>query len=255
MERNYVIINNVNSTTINGLYIKDLPPITKPLMRNTKEEIDGRDGDIITRLGYSAYDKEMTIGLAGDYDINEVISFFNPEPSSLNTVIPPYVMFVFSNEPNKQYWGQILDQIDYNALLKFKTATVKIHCQPFKYSATSDRVNASSSSITFTNDGNIYSKPIITLTGYGVVDVTLNGTQYFSVDLGGSSGDVNIVTLYTAWSEATTRPFSDSTIEYANRQITGDYNSFKVPVGENTLECSGTGVVGIITIQLRSRWI
>lgn len=253
--RNYVNINNVNSLTINGLYIKDLPPITKPLMRYNKEEIDGRDGDLITRLGYSSYDKEFTIGLAGDYDIDEVISFFNPEPTSLNSVIPPYVMFIFSNEPDKQYWGQILEQIDYNALLKFKTATVKVHCQPFKYSAYNDIVNASSNTITFNNDGNIYSKPIITLTGYGEVDLTLNGTQYFSIDLGGTSSDIKVLTLYTAQSEATIKDFQGQTTEYANRQVTGDYNSFKVPVGQNTLTCTGTGVVGIISIRLRNRWI
>ena len=77
--RNYVIINGVNSLTINGLAIKELPPISKPLMRATLETIDGRDGDITTYLGYSAYDKEMEIGLFGNYDINNIIAFFNQE--------------------------------------------------------------------------------------------------------------------------------------------------------------------------------
>ena len=72
--RNYVIINGVNSLTINGLAIKELPPISKPLMRATLETIDGRDGDITTYLGYSAYDKEMEIGLFGNYDINNIIA-------------------------------------------------------------------------------------------------------------------------------------------------------------------------------------
>ena len=98
---NYVIINGVNSNTKTGLMINELPPITKPSMRTDTEEIDGRDGDIITKLGYSAYDKEITIGLAGDYDINEVISFFNPEPieNPLNfgINIPTYINVTFSN--------------------------------------------------------------------------------------------------------------------------------------------------------------
>ena len=123
----YVILNGVKSTTIKGLMIQSLPPISKPLMRTNVEEIDGRDGDIVTKLGYSAYDKQMSIGIFGDYDVDEVIQFFDSE----GTVI-------FSNEPDKYYNYQIIQQIDFEKLLRFKTATVTFHVQPFKYSAVDD---------------------------------------------------------------------------------------------------------------------
>ena len=118
-----------SSTLIKGLLIQTLPPISKPLVRTTREEIDGRDGDIITKLGYSAYDKQMQIGLFGDYDIDEVIEYFNTE----GTVI-------FSNEPDKFYYYQIIEQIDFEKLIRFKTATVTFHVQPFKYSAVDDAI-------------------------------------------------------------------------------------------------------------------
>ena len=121
--KNYVIINGTNSNTINGLGINELPPITKPQLRVLTEEIDGRDGDITTPLGYSAYDKTFTIGLFGEgYDINDVISFFNASGT-----------IVFSNEPDKYYNFKTISQIDYESLLKFKSASITIHCQPFKY--------------------------------------------------------------------------------------------------------------------------
>lgn len=124
--KNYVIINGVNSNTITGLMINELPPITKPQMRAIQEEIDGRDGDITTNLGYSAYDKTITIGLFGTgYDINNIISFFNGEGT-----------IVFSNEDDKYYNFKILNQIDYVALQKFKSASITFHCQPFKYPLT-----------------------------------------------------------------------------------------------------------------------
>ena len=41
--RNYVILNGVNSNTKLGLAIRELPPITKPLMRTIREEIDGKN--------------------------------------------------------------------------------------------------------------------------------------------------------------------------------------------------------------------
>ena len=48
---NYISLNGYKSTLIKGLLISELPPITKPLQRNKVEEIDGRDGDIVTKLG------------------------------------------------------------------------------------------------------------------------------------------------------------------------------------------------------------
>ena len=121
---NYVILNTVKSTTIKGLLIQSLPPISKPKVRTKTDEIDGRDGDIVTKLGYSAYDKQMTIGLFGDFDIDEVIEYFASE----GTVI-------FSNEPDKYYYYEIIQQIDFQRLIRFRTATVTFHVQPFKYSA------------------------------------------------------------------------------------------------------------------------
>ncbi|MEE3324184.1 MAG: hypothetical protein VZR33_02530 [Methanosphaera sp.] len=119
----YVKINGVSSETIQGLKISELPSISKPLCRSTREEIDGRDGDIITKLGYSAYDKTLKIGLWGNYDINQVIAFFNQEGK-----------ITFSNEPDKYYIFTILNRADFiNQLEAFRTASITIHCQPFKY--------------------------------------------------------------------------------------------------------------------------
>lgn len=133
---NYIILNGVNSNTISGLIIQSLPPITKPLMRTEVEEIDGRDGDIITKLGYSAYDKEMTVGLYGDFDIDEVIAYFDSEGTA-----------TFSNEPDKLYYYQINEQIDFERLVRYRTATVTLHCQPFKYDANEVEIMGSGNSI------------------------------------------------------------------------------------------------------------
>lgn len=117
----YIILNGVSSKTINGLLIQNLPPITKPEMRTSIEEIDGRDGDIITDLGYSAYDKSFEIGITDQSIVNQVIGFLNSE----GTV-------TFSNEPTMVYQYKIVKQIDFERLLRFKTASVTMHVQPFK---------------------------------------------------------------------------------------------------------------------------
>lgn len=120
----YIELNGEKSTNVKGLIIQSLPTITKPKMRTSNATIDGRDGDIVTKLGYAAYDKEVSIGLHGDFDIDDAIAFLDSEGE-----------VVFSNESDKYYRYQILDQIDFKRLVRFRTAKVKLHVQPFKYDA------------------------------------------------------------------------------------------------------------------------
>lgn len=366
--RNSIILNGQSSDEITGLLIQELPPISKPAIRTEVEIIDGRDGDISTKLGYSAYDKELSIGLYGDFDINEIIAFFNSE----GTV-------TFSNEEDKYYYYQIFQQIDFERLVRFRTATVKLHVQPFKFSteetprtfnvnpnllnipnftkttngvtltvangnitvtgtpsaatefyvptgglnlpagsytlsalASGTRVAAASirligsvpsdadtfggtykglidgtevsqtatlsaaktfnylwfyittggalnfsmtasvesstpnQSITISNEGNIFSRPQITLTGTGTINLSLNGDQLFVVNLGETE---NSITIDTTALEAT----YEATGLLANRAVDGDYDNFKLNIGSNTITWSGN--LTAITINNYSRWI
>lgn len=119
---NYLIWKGIDSKTIKGLMICELPPITKPKMRVQETAIDGVDGSIIEELGYETYDKSIRIGLTRDFDIDEVIKYFTGEGN-----------VVFSNEPSKYYKAKIIEQIDYERLLRFREAVVKFRVQPFKY--------------------------------------------------------------------------------------------------------------------------
>lgn len=232
--RNYVIINGTNSLTIQGLAIKTLPPISKPLMRTMREEIDGRNGDITTELGYSAYDKTIEVGLFGTYNINDVIKFFN----SSGTI-------TFSNEADKYYNFQISDPIDFEEMIKFRTATINLHCQPFKYPLTNTPVSLTSGDNTITNAGNIYSKPILVISGSGTISVSLNGSQIFSIDM----TDVSSITIDTELMEA----YDTNLGVLLNRKVTGDYSKFKLEVGSNTINLSGT--IGTSNISYITRWL
>ena len=160
---NYVVLNGVKSNTIKGLLIQELPPISKPLMRTQIEQIDGRDGDIVTNLGYSAYDKQMTIGLYGSFDIDDVIGYF----ASSGTV-------TFSNEPDKYYNYQIINQIDFERLIRFRQATVTFHVQPFKYSDVGDDVTVDTDQWNGLADTTI-TKSGVTVTASGG-SITISGT-------------------------------------------------------------------------------
>lgn len=361
---NYIVLNGINSNTINGLLISTLPPITKPPIRVQIEEIDGRDGDLVTPLGYAAYDKTFQIGLYGDYDINEVIAYFD----SSGTV-------TFSNEDDKFYNYKIIEKIDFERLIRFKTATVTMHVQPFKYSLV-DRfksfvmhpqlldftdytntingitvtvtngsihvsgtgaaaaefyvpiptvtlnagnytlnafasgtapnscsirliynspstansfggtyvtllngltvsINASligthsynyiyfyitpgvtmdfdlslelsndkTEDVVIRNNGNIFSKPTMTIYGTGTINLSLNGSQIFVIELGNTES----ITINSSNMEAYQGD------ELKNRLVTGDYENFVFNVGKNTIDTSGE--VNRIDIENGSRWI
>lgn len=232
--RNYVIINGVNSTTINGLAINEMPPITKPSIRTNTEEIDGRDGDIVTRLGYSAYDKEMTIGLYNNYDLDGIMSYFNQSGT-----------IIFSTESDKYYNFEILEQIDYEKLLKFKTATITMHCQPFKYEVNETPIALVSGDNIVRNKGNIYSKPIIYVKGSGTITIGLEGNQIFNIVMGDNTEieiDIEKLEAYNP---------NDGTL--LNRIVTGDYDDFKLESGNNTINLGGT--ITSANITMYSRWL
>lgn len=202
---NYIILNGINSNTITGLIIQSLPPISKPLMRTNIETIDGKDGDIITKLGYSAYDKEISIGLSYNYNVDDVIEFFNSEG-----------IVIFSNEPTKYYKYTILDQIDFQRLIRFKTATVRMHVQPFKYSTTEEDIEENATEtdaegVNFTLEN--------TENGAGFIDLKLKGdtsqdgtpTPTSPVDIDVVTGD-NTVTLCG-------KQLFDKTLSIANKYL------------------------------------
>lgn len=230
---NYIILNGKNSDFVQGLLIQSLPPISKPLLRTQIEEIDGRDGDIVTPLGYSAYDKTISIGLYGNFNIDEVIKYFDTEG-----------IITFSNEPYKYYRFQMISQIDFERLVRYRTANVTFHVQPFKWSTIEFMKTfniENETEIEIKNTGNVKAKPVITLHGSGTINLSLNGQQIFVIDL------IDEITLDIASMEAYTGGI------LKNRQVRGNYDNFLLNIGVNAI--SWTGNLTKIEIDKYSRWI
>ena len=235
--RPYIIINGVNSETVKGLLISALPPISKPKVRVTLEEIDGRDGDIATVLGYAAYNKPISIGLYGDYDIDAVIKYFNSSGK-----------VIFSNEADKYYNFAVYEAIDFNKLIRYKTATLNMYVQPFKYSAEevekNFNISGESNIITVRNNGNICAKPTITLTGSGAVDLYI-GTAHLGINLTGVNETIIIdVQGMNAY---------DLDGNFKNREVVGDYDALRLDSGVNNITINGN--VTSFKINNYSRWI
>ena len=228
----YCVLNGLKSNTVKGLLIQELPPISKPLMRTQVTQIDGRDGDIVTPLGYAAYDKKMKIGLFGDFIIDDVISYFDSSGQ-----------VTFSNESDKYYNYQILQQIDFKRLFRFREAEVTFHVQPYKYSAVEGVLSLSGSSpVNVVNIGNTVAKPIITLTGSGNVELSINGNHVLTVNL--DSGNVTI-------DSERMNAYNGTTL--MNRYVIGDYDEIGLQPGNNTVSWAGN--LTNIAFEHFSRWV
>lgn len=237
--RPYIIINGQSSMEVSGLLISELPPITKPAMRVTAEEIDGRAGDIVTELGFSAYDKEISIGLHGEFDIDDVISYFNSSGK-----------VTFSNEADKYYKFAIYNAIDFEKLIRYKTAKVAFHVQPFKYALNEgEKVfdfssSATSGELSIRNNGNYISRPTIKLTGSGTVNLSINGAQVMVIDM----TENPVIILDSAEMNA----YAPDT-SLMNRKVTGNYDNLVLKVGTNVI--SYTGTLTEIAVNNYSRWL
>lgn len=229
----YIVFKNVDSRDIKGLLISELPPITKPKMRVRVDTIDGKDGAETVNLGFEAYTKTVKIGLTRDYNIDNIIAWLHGEGN-----------IQFSNEPDKYYRVKVHEQIDFERLLRFKTAQVKFYTQPFKYSATERTKTISVSGLNtaeIKNAGNYFSKPIVSFTGTGTVNVSVNGVQKCVLNLGTNES----ITLDADKQEA----YDGATLK--NRQMQGEFITLEV--GKNTI--TWTGNLTSISFTNYSRWI
>ena len=229
----YIIINGVESDAIRGLLIQKLPPITKPRMRAQINEVDGVDGDSMVKLGYAAYDKEILIGLYGCYDVDEIVSFF----AESGTI-------TFSDEPEKYYRYQLVEQIDFERLLRFRQATVRVHVQPYKYPVHENAVTlVSGTQLKVVNYGNVEALPTITLTGSGAIELSVNGKHAVDIDLDTGQS----ITISVSEQDA----FYDGVL--LNRRCSGDYLDLSLKPGVNLISWSGT--VTAMTVTDYTRWL
>jgi predicted phage tail component-like protein len=229
----YFIFKNIDSRDIKGLIVSELPPITKPKMRVRVDTIDGKDGAETVNLGFEAYTKTVKIGLARDFNIDNIIEWLHGEGN-----------IQFSNEPDKYYRVKVHEQIDFERLLRFRTAEVKFFTQPFKYSATERTKTLAVTGLSTAevrNAGNYFSKPIVTVTGTGIVNISVNGVQKCVLNLGTNES----ITLDADKEEA----YTGNTLK--NRQMDGEFLMFEV--GKNTI--TWTGNLTKIEITNYSRWL
>lgn len=221
----YFIFKDISSENFNNLIVESLPPIVKPPKRYDLQEIDGSSKIGVDILGYKAYEKTIPLGFRNS-NIYEVMDWLDGKGK-----------LILSNELDKYYNVFVLDQIDYERVLRFRKATVTFLVMPYKY-ATGEEETTSRLLI---NQGNTDCLPLMTIYGSGKVSVLVNGVKQCETTIDG------YVTLDGEEKEA----YKDSLASRRNRVMIGDFPVFKP--GENKI--TFTGNVTNVKTLVRSRWL
>lgn len=232
---NYIIWKNKDSRTLKGLIISELPSITKPRMRVQETEVDGVDGSIIEELGYESYDKTLQIGLSRNFDIDEIIEYF----SGAGQV-------VFSNEPDKYYNARIVDQVDYERLLRFRTASITLRVQPFKYKYLEEETRTEEKSVEGTNiqitNGIITRIKMEVNAQEGETPILTNKIKITSKNLFNTEEFAKLPSTYYEYNSST----NDLTILINDGRSWSGLDSLKIPVKPNItyyFKCEGNATV------------
>lgn len=221
----YFIFNDISSENFKNLIIENLPPIVKPPKRYELQEVDGSSKIGINILGYKAYEKSIPLGFTSP-DIYEAMDWLDGKGR-----------LILSNEPDKYYDAFILEQIDYERVLRFRKATATFLVQPYKHATGEEE----SESRILINQGNTECLPLMTIYGSGSVGILVNNVKQCDIVIDG------YVTIDGEEEEAYKGDLSNR----RNRVMIGKFPTFKPGVNTITL----TGSVTNVKTLVRSRWL
>jgi len=223
----YFIFKGIHSDDL--VRVESLPPPIKAPKRYNIKEIDGSSITHIDILGYKAYSKTIKLwfkDLESSGELSRVMDWLDGSGQ-----------LILSNEPDIYYDAFILNQINYEKAIRFRTASVEFLVQPYKHALGEEETT----SRIVINQGNTNCLPLMTIIGNGLVDIFINGVKACSITING------YVTIDSEDEEA----YRGSSSYQQNRFMVGDFPEL-LP-GENVISFAGS--VTEVKTLVRSRWI
>lgn len=205
-------------------------PIFKRAKKNTSiMQIEGSDKSFREDYGYSSYSIKAKIYLSNNANLDSFIAWLSGSGQ-----------LIIDEDPNKYVMAYIDEEVQIERVLKgsnVKVADVEfLVLDPFRY-VLSETDTTLTSSGTYTNNGTIFSEPLLKLTGSGTVILTI-GTQSFTYVF-----DTPFVYIDCKSKDA----YYSST--YKNRRMTGDFPVLNI--GSNAISWTGTLTQLVITPRTR----
>lgn len=113
-----------------SVLLQTTPTRIKPAMRVNTYNVDGRDGNIVEKLGYDAYYIPLQIVVADKSKIDSVVTWLNGEGK-----------LVLYDERDRYYDANIISEVDYTLLRLWGKATVQFLVQPYKHAVEPSKIN------------------------------------------------------------------------------------------------------------------
>ena len=181
---NIITFKGIPSTTYTSIEVQELPPIIKPRQRTNQYYIDGRSGAQVEKLGYESYPKTAKLGFKSLDDIDSILAWIDGAGD-----------VIFSNEPNKVYRGQIIEQIDIIRIggSFYQSDTVTWLVYPYKYLLDEAGVDLEANTVTaITNAGNTDSLPLIDIEATSPTTIYINDVAVCTVDTSYTNYDISV---------------------------------------------------------------
>lgn len=225
----YITFKGATSDSKNVI-IESFNWFTKPQKRTDVRLIDGKDGAVVTELGYAPLVLSCVIGLKSTANVDEVIAWLDGSG-----------VLKCSDDALKFRNAMVLEQVDYQKLIRFRKAEVEFYVKdPFRYLVTETPQVVSTFPGAITNAGSVYTRPKLTIEGSGAISVTLNGTTFDYTFPTGENVVIDCDTMDATYNGA-----------LRNQYMSGNFPI--LAVGSNALSVSGT--VTSITVTNHTRFL
>lgn len=216
-----------------GVVTESISWYKKPQKRSESVLIENSDGAIVNELGFAPLVIPAVIGLKSAAVIDDVIAWIDGSG-----------VLICSDDPLKYRNARILEQIDYDKLIRFKKAAIEFLIEkPFRYVLNESDVVETSFPATYVNAGALISKPLLKVSGTGTVVFVVNGTTLTYV----------FDTAYVYIDCDTMDAYYLTTLKNRNLSITGNVYP-TLSVGSNTISIT-SGTITSIVITPRTRFI
>ena len=237
--RSYFIFKNEDSRDW-GVLLSAPAPLIRARERITDLTVPGRPGTLTLTEGdkiYEPYTQTLTLSV--------------PE-AAINRGAMEWLSgagyVTFSTDPDRRQRARVVNNFTLNrvsAHLNWYRGTVSFYCQPYKELLSEESAVIASAGTTLANTGAVKEKPVIYISGYGDVTISVNGAEF---KLAGITQAQNGAVIDCENSEVTT---PDGT------QLLTSISSGEFPAldrGLNTVTWSGANVSGV-TFKRRQRFI
>ena len=213
--------------TEHGIHVTEQPSIIRPSERVTFTNVPGRNGALTTLEGDDVYDDFIL-------PISCTVSDISRLPD-ICAWLKGAGKLKLAARSGGFYYARLANQIELTKVLRNhenRVFTLNFRCKPFLYVDQVEPITLTASGTFITNPGNVFSEPIITVSGSGEITLIVGMTI---VELSDVDGEITIdSTLQEAYSGYTSM----------NNCMSGDFPT--LPPGSSTI--SWTGNVTYLTV-------